>query len=127
MRERIWRFVGRFLKEGCLLPWWAIAIRFVLFPLDSFYWSFSCRTGYQPWKDEWMIHGIKFSGGALRMLGKCDGGIYKIELRNDVIRFELIGRQVTKPMPWPSESAAFSSGSADPMQFEPGARRHVVK
>lgn len=43
MREAIWVWVLRGRQEGTLLPWWAMFLRVVLFPLETLYWALSKR------------------------------------------------------------------------------------
>lgn len=73
-----------------MLPQWVIALRFVLFPLDSLYWRLSKSRGYQPASDTWLIEGIRVSGRAMRMLSRAQGETYRITRTGETLTLELI-------------------------------------
>lgn len=73
-----------------MLPQWVMALRFVLFPLDSLYWHLSKSRGYQPESDTWLIEGIRCSGKAMRMLSKAQGEAYRITRAGETLTLELI-------------------------------------
>lgn len=85
MRNTIWRFVRSRLPEGMILPWWALTIRAVLFPLEFFYWRMRKRTGYRWEDDTWLINGVRYSGEAMRWLAKAKGETYRIERTGDTV------------------------------------------
>lgn len=95
MRKRIFRFlvekVGK-IDQGQMLPRWLIFIRYIFFPLDSFYWSYSGRNGYQVLDDSWIIHGVKYSDQAMRALADSKGEIYRIIRIEDRLIVERISR-----------------------------------
>jgi hypothetical protein len=67
------------------MPWWALTVRAILYPLDFFYWRMSRATGYQFETDTWIIEGVTWSASALRFLAHADG---------DIIRVTRIGQSV---------------------------------
>ena len=73
------------LNEGCVLPWWAITVRAVLFPLRTFYWAMSRREGYQFRTDTWLIEGVEYSGQALVLLADSRGSVYRIDRVDGVV------------------------------------------
>lgn len=85
MRDSIWRWFRHFYVEGELLPPWMVIIRAALFPLDTLYWKLSKARGYQLESDTWLIHGVRYSDEALRLLARSVGEIYRIERTADVV------------------------------------------
>ncbi len=94
MRKKIWFFFIRNIPEGQLLPWWALTIRAILFPLDSLFWKISKRTGYQWQSDCWIINGIKYSSKALNTLAKSNGELYRFNRSGDTITVEMVSNMV---------------------------------
>lgn len=90
MRKVIWNWLREKTPEGAILPWWALAIRAALFPIDFFYLRMSRKSGYQWESDIWLIEGIRYSGVALRCLSQADGEIYRIRRTGDVVTMEKV-------------------------------------
>jgi len=90
MRNKIWKLVRSKIPEGMMLPWWALSVRAVLFPLDFFYWRMSQATGYQWQNDTWLIAGITYSGESLRLLAESQGEVYRITRTGDVVTLERV-------------------------------------
>lgn len=88
MRQQVWRFVRRHIAEGQLLPWWALVIRCLLFPIDFLYWRMSGARGYQWQTDTWHIHGVTYSDCALRQLALAQGAVYRVTNRNGTVILE---------------------------------------
>jgi hypothetical protein len=92
MRNSIWLFFTQSLAEGQLLPKWAIAIRFIMYPLDTFYWHLSAKKGHDGyrWQDDtWLIHGIRYSSRSLFQLSKQDGALLRVVARDgETVRIE---------------------------------------
>lgn len=91
MRWKLFDWIVRpWVPEGCILPWWAVAIRWLMFPLESAYWTM-CRTrGYQ-WRDDtWLIYGVRYTGAALRTLAESEGETYRITRTGDAVRLERV-------------------------------------
>lgn len=65
MCQRFWVWATSFFEEGYILPRYMIALRWLLFPIDTFYWVYSGRVGYQWQSDTWLIQGNTFSSRAL--------------------------------------------------------------
>jgi hypothetical protein len=85
MRNSIWLFFTKSIPEGQLLPKWAVAIRFCLYPLDTFYWHLAekkGRDGYRWQDDTWLIHGIRYSSQSLLALSKDDGALLRVVARD---------------------------------------------
>ena len=91
-RERIWRFARRKHPEGQILTPWLIAVRWVLFPLDTFYWKMSRTRGYNWDRDEWIINGVHYSGAAMRQLANSHGEVYRIERVGSTVSLRLVER-----------------------------------
>lgn len=89
-RNSIWQAIIKKIKYGRNLPRWAIFIRCVLFPLDSFFWYMSKSTGYQPFTDTWIIDGEKYTGEFFYHISKADGDAYRITRIDGVITFKKI-------------------------------------
>lgn len=85
MRRAIWDAVCSKLEAGCILPWWALAVHAVLFPLRMFYWAMSRAEGYQFRTDTWLIEGVEYSGEALVILANSQGVVYRIDRVNGVV------------------------------------------
>lgn len=90
MRDAIWHFVRAKIPEGEILPWWALAVRAVLYPLQCFYWRMSQRTGYQWQTDTWLIEGLTYSGEAMRYLAKAQGELYRITRSGETVTLERV-------------------------------------
>jgi hypothetical protein len=88
MRQAFWRFVRRRIPAGQILPWWALGIRAVLFPIDTFYWRLSSNIGYQVESDTWLIHGVRYSGASLHALADAQGEIFRISREGDTVTVE---------------------------------------
>lgn len=90
MRNTIWTWFRQKLPEGMILPWWALMVRAVLFPLDFFYWRMSKARGYQWQSDTWIIEGVTYSGEALRRLAKAQGEIYRVTRLGETVVLERV-------------------------------------
>ncbi len=88
MRDMVWNAVRSKVPEGMILPWWALAVRAVLFPLDFFYWRMGNTTGYQWQNDTWLINGVTYSGEALRWLAKAQGETYRVTRTGETVTLE---------------------------------------
>lgn len=98
MRKTIWRAIRRNIPIGEVLPWWAIAIRAALFPIDFLYWRMSLSVGYQWKKDIWLINGVTYSGETLFRLSKAKGEVYRITRIDDNVRFERVYGPISEKM-----------------------------
>jgi hypothetical protein len=85
VRETVWRWVRSGVPVGQILPWWCVAVRCCLFPLDSFYWWYSKQAGYDLIQDVWVLHGVRCSGAMLRELFNSDGQVFYIKRDGDVL------------------------------------------
>lgn len=90
MRDKFWRFAVRNHPEGEILTWWLMTLRTILFPLDTFYWRYGSKNGYDLRRNEWNIHGIKYTDEALRALSKSQGEVFKITKVGESITLERI-------------------------------------
>lgn len=90
MRAAIWNWTRAQLPEGMILPWWALTVRAVLFPLDFMFWRMSRTRGYQWENDTWLIHGVRYSGMAMLMLAKAQGEIYRVTRTGETVTLELV-------------------------------------
>lgn len=91
MRWKLFDWIVRpWVPEGCILPWWAVAIRWALFPLDSAYWTMSRARGYQLQNDVWVINGIHYTGAAMRALADADGETYRITRAGGTVMLERV-------------------------------------
>lgn len=90
MRHRFWLWVTDPIAEGALLPWWAMVIRALLFPLDFLYWRMSKSRGYQMESDTWVVEGVRMSGRSVRMLAEAKGDIYRVTGLGHSILFERV-------------------------------------
>ena len=90
MRNMIWSAVRSKVPEGMILPWWALTVRAVLYPLDFFYWRMSRRTGYQWQNDTWLIEGVTYSGAALRHLAAAQGETYRVTRAGETVTLERV-------------------------------------
>jgi hypothetical protein len=77
LRNKLWQLIVGHYSEGTILPTHILAIRVLLYPLDSFYWYMSNDRGYD-WKtDTWNICGLKVSSGTIKKLGDAQGEVYQ--------------------------------------------------
>ncbi len=90
MRHKLWEFVVSKHPQWLILPWWMLAIRAFLFPLDFFYWCMGRSTGYDARNNTWNIHGVRYSDPALRLLANANGETYKITRSGDCVILECI-------------------------------------
>ena len=92
MREKLWLRVVSNVPENQILPWWALAARAVLYPLDFILWRVREKCGYQPATDTWVINGVKYSGRSLFRLAHADGETYRVTRSGDTVIFERVPR-----------------------------------
>ena len=91
MRWKLFDWIVRpLVPEGCILPPWAVALRWLLFPLDSAYWTMSRSRGYQWRSDTWLIEGVHYTGAAMRALACADGEVYRITRSGDTVMLERV-------------------------------------
>ena len=90
MRDTIWHLIRSNLPEGMILPWWALTIRAVLYPLNFFYWRMSREIGYQWQSDTWLINGVTYSGESLRWLAKAQGEVYRVTRTGETVTLERV-------------------------------------
>lgn len=103
MRDKVWNAVRSKVPEGMILPWWALTVRAVLYPLDFFFWCMSKQTGYQWQTDTWVIEGVTYSGAALRHLAAAQGETYRVAKTGETVTLERVhnvelrGRNTRRP------------------------------
>lgn len=68
-----------------MLPRWALFVRAILFPLDSFYWYMQQNRGYDLRCNAWRINGVTYSWKAFDMLANANGEIYQITRVDDQV------------------------------------------
>lgn len=85
IRQSIWQWSRSGMSPGQILPWWRVAFRVVLFPIDSFYWRYSQRRGYDVITDTWNLYGVRCSGRELRELFVGRGRILYVHRHGDKI------------------------------------------
>ena len=91
MRKQIFHWIVRpRVPEGCILPKWAVVLRWILFPLDTAYWALKQPRGYQVQSDIWLIDGLRYTGAALRMLAAAQNETYRITRTGDVVTLERV-------------------------------------
>lgn len=90
MRDMIWNAVRSRVPEGMILPWWALTVRAMLYPMDFFYWHMSQTTGYQLQSDTWLINGVAYSGDSLRLLAKAQGETYRVTRTGETVTLERV-------------------------------------
>lgn len=105
MRNMIWTAVRSKVPEGMILPWWALAVRAALYPLDFLFWRMSQTRGYQWQNDTWLIEGVAYSGTALRWLAKAQGEMYRVTRNGETVTLERVHNERSSP-------AAKRSGAA---------------
>jgi hypothetical protein len=88
MRNKLWKWATAKHQEGMILPRWLLVIRAILSPLDTFYWLYGSRNGYNPQYDEWRIHGVRYTGAALRALAEAQGETYRITRTGECVTLE---------------------------------------
>ena len=88
MRDSLWKLAVSRHPEGMILPRWLLAIRAVLYPLDSFYWLMSKSRGYQWESDTWIVEGVRYTGAALRALANAQGETYRITRTGECVTIE---------------------------------------
>jgi len=93
MRNKLWKWATANHPEGVILTRWLIVVRAILYPLDTFYWIYGSRNGYSPQYDEWHIHGIRYTGAAMRALAEAQGETYRITRSGDCVSLERVDAQ----------------------------------
>jgi len=76
MRDKLWQFARRNHPEGEILTRWLKVVRWVLYPLDTLFWKMSQTRGYNWDRDEWIIHGVRYSPVVFKTLAKPDPDRY---------------------------------------------------
>ena len=90
MRSRLFSFICSRLQEGQILPWWALAAHWALYPLQAFYFRMDRYHGYQWRTDTWRIEGVTYSAEALRRLARAQGETYRITRIGEVVTLERV-------------------------------------
>lgn len=90
MRDMIWNAVRSKVPEGMILPWWALIVRAVLYPLDFLFWRMSQARGYQWQNDTWLIDGVTYSRTALSWLAKAQGETYRVTRTGETVTLERV-------------------------------------
>ncbi len=88
MKKYIWKLCTRAWPEGQILPFWALVVRAILYPLNTFYWQMSKSRGYDWLTNNWNVDGVKWSGVALRHMASAQGVIFKITTTNGITTIE---------------------------------------
>lgn len=81
-RLRLWHNILDDLgpDEGCMMPWWLIAVYCVLFPFGGWKWLFFERTGpLDIYRMVWTIYGQEYSDEFFRRMAIADGTVLKVE------------------------------------------------
>ena len=90
MRDKLWKWATVKQPAGVILPRWLVVVRAILYPLDTFYWWYGRQNGYNPQYDEWRIHGVRYTGDALRNLADAQGETYRITRSGEVVTLERV-------------------------------------
>ena len=90
MRNMIWSAVRSKVPEGMILPWWALTVRAVLYPLDFLFWRMSQTRGYQWQNDSWLIEGVTYSGESMRRLAAAQGETYRVTRIGETVMLERV-------------------------------------
>ena len=63
MKERMWLWIKKrsTAREGEVMPVYMMAVRWMLFPLQSTRWWLNKGEGYDPCSDTWTIAGCRWS------------------------------------------------------------------
>lgn len=78
IRDYIWDVLMSKHPEGCVIPDHLLIIKAFLFPIRFLRYILSVNHGYDFISDIWNIHGIKFTGDALRSIAKSQGDVFKV-------------------------------------------------
>jgi len=92
LRDKLWELARRNHPEGELFSRPLLALRWLLYPLSTFYWRMSLNNGYQYDSDVWVIHGVKYSDMFFADLSRSAGGTYTITNTNGVIHVRRVGQ-----------------------------------
>ena len=78
--------------EGCIIPWWLIACRLAIFPLNTAYILFRNHfEPYDPWTNTWKIYGVQYSDAFFRHMAIADGDLLRVNRIDDQITITLYG------------------------------------
>ena len=98
MKDKLFLWAIRNTSPSAVLPWWATALRAVLYPIDSLYWRLSKTRGYQINCDAWLIFGVYFRSRDLKRLTESKGELFRITSFGDTIVFERV--RTEDLLPW---------------------------
>lgn len=87
MRKKLWMIARRNHAEGEVLTNRLKAIRWVLYPLETFYWSMGRSRGYDWQTDTWLIGGVRFSTDFFMALNESIGDTFMVVRENSVLSF----------------------------------------
>lgn len=90
MREAIWNWARSGIPEGTILPWWALTVQALLYPLDFLFWRMSKTHGYCWETDTWNIWGVTYSSNALHLLAKAQGETYRVTRTGETVTLERV-------------------------------------
>ena len=88
--------VSRYVSDGCVLPWWALGLRALLFPLEMLGYLLTRANHYDVMADIYVIHGVRYCGKVFRVFAAPDEKyLYRIVRNGDVVTIE----RVEPPVP----------------------------
>ena len=90
MRGKLWRLARAKHPDRMILTRWLIVVRFLLYPVATIYFKMGETRGYQWEIDTWMIDGVRYSGGALKMLANAQGETYRITRSGECVTLERV-------------------------------------
>jgi len=88
--------VSRYVPDGCILPWWALGLRALLFPLEMLGHLLTRPNHYDAATDTYIIHGVRYHGVLFRVFAAPDEKyLYRIVRNGDVVSMQ----RVEPPVP----------------------------
>ena len=91
-RSRLFRsMIRRHVPEGCILPWWALGVRTVLFPQEMLGHFLSRSNHYDVRTNTWLIHGVRYHDELFRRFAAPDEkGLYRFKRKGELVTIERV-------------------------------------
>ena len=88
MRRYLFHHLCSCLPEGCVLPWWAMAVRGLLFPIETLGWLLTRQNHHDILSDTYVIYGLRYYAAIFRCLAKAKQGDIAL------VRLERVGKEM---------------------------------
>jgi hypothetical protein len=96
LRLKLWHNILEDLgpPQDCILPAWLIAVRCIIFPVETPRFFFFERNGaFDVMLNQWTIHGVKYSDEFFRLMALSGGVTFRVDRVGDSFALTSLGRK----------------------------------